>query len=57
MLTRRSLLRLAALAPLAATRAASAQAPDAEWKKVIEAARTEGQLQDEMLKLARAIYK
>jgi hypothetical protein len=44
MLTRRSLLRLAALAPLAATRAASAQAPDAEWKKVIEAARKEGRV-------------
>ena len=47
MLTRRSLLRLAALAPLvplAAPRRVSAQAPDAEWKKVIEAARKEGKV-------------
>ena len=44
MLTRRSLLRLAALVPLAAARPASAQMPDAEWKKVLEAARKEGKV-------------
>jgi iron(III) transport system substrate-binding protein len=42
MLTRRSLLRLAALAPLAPVRAASAQ--EAEWKKVLDAARKEGKV-------------
>jgi iron(III) transport system substrate-binding protein len=48
MPTRRSVLRLALLAPLGATtriRAAAAQAPgDAEWKKVIEAAKKEGKV-------------
>jgi iron(III) transport system substrate-binding protein len=47
MLTRRSLVRLAVLAPLAAAghpRRAVAQAPDAEWKKVIEAAKKEGKV-------------
>lgn len=48
MLTRRSLLRLASLAPLAplaSVRSAEAQTPaDAEWKKVIEAARKEGKV-------------
>lgn len=45
MLTRRSLLRLAGLAPLALARRAHAQTPtDAEWKKVIEAARKEGKV-------------
>jgi iron(III) transport system substrate-binding protein len=47
MLTRRSLLRLAALAPLAplaSVRPATAQAPDAEWKKVIDAAKKEGKV-------------
>jgi iron(III) transport system substrate-binding protein len=45
MLSRRSVLRLAALAPLAAARPAAAQgAGDAEWKKVIDAARKEGKV-------------
>jgi len=45
MLTRRSVLRLAALAPLAAARPAAAQAPgEAEWKKVVEAAKKEGKV-------------
>jgi iron(III) transport system substrate-binding protein len=44
MLTRRSLLRLAALAPLASVRPARAQAPDAEWAKVVEAAKKEGKV-------------
>jgi iron(III) transport system substrate-binding protein len=46
MLTRRSLLRWAALAPFAATaRPAAAQAPDdAEWKKVVDAAKKEGKV-------------
>jgi iron(III) transport system substrate-binding protein len=46
MPTRRSILRLAVLAGLApAARPAAAQAPtDAEWKKVIEAARKEGKV-------------
>jgi iron(III) transport system substrate-binding protein len=47
MLTRRSALSLAALAPLAlAIRPARAQTPAgaAEWKKVIEAAKTEGKV-------------
>jgi iron(III) transport system substrate-binding protein len=45
MLTRRSLLRLASLAPLALTSRADAQPPgDAEWKKVIEAAKKEGKV-------------
>jgi len=44
MLTRRSVLRLAALAALAPARA-SAQAPaDAEWKKVVDAAKKEGKV-------------
>jgi iron(III) transport system substrate-binding protein len=42
MITRRSLLRLAVLAPLATARPAAAQ--DAEWKKVIEAAKKEGKV-------------
>jgi iron(III) transport system substrate-binding protein len=45
MLTRRSLLRLASLTPLALTARADAQTPgDAEWKKVIDAARKEGKV-------------
>lgn len=45
MLTRRSMLRLASLAPLALTRRADAQTPgDAEWKKVIDAAKKEGKV-------------
>lgn len=45
MLTRRSMLRLASLAPPALTRRADAQtAGDAEWKKVIEAAKKEGKV-------------
>jgi iron(III) transport system substrate-binding protein len=45
MLTRRSVLRLAALSPLALRpRPAAAQAPDAEWKKVIDAAKKEGKV-------------
>ena len=47
MVTRRSFVRLALLAPVAAAghpRGAAAQAPDAEWKKVIEAARKEGKV-------------
>jgi iron(III) transport system substrate-binding protein len=46
MLKRRSLLRLALLTPLAsAARPASAQAPpEAEWRKVVEAARKEGKV-------------
>jgi len=46
MLTRRSVLRLAALTPLVATtRPAAAQAPtDAEWKQVLAAARKEGKV-------------
>ena len=47
MATRRSFLRLAVLAPLAAAGhpgRAVAQAPDAEWKRVIEAARKEGKV-------------
>ena len=43
MLTRRSLLRLAALAPFAA-RPAWAQALDAEWKRVLDGARKEGKV-------------
>jgi ABC-type uncharacterized transport system YnjBCD substrate-binding protein len=47
MLTRRSVVCLALLAPLAAAGrpgAAAGQASDAEWKKVIEAARKEGKV-------------
>ena len=46
MVTRRSFLRLTALAPLVtAARPAAAQAPpDAEWKKVVDAARKEGKV-------------
>ena len=44
MLTRRSLLRLASLAPLATVRPAHAQAPDADWKKIVDAARKEGKV-------------
>jgi iron(III) transport system substrate-binding protein len=47
MLTRRSALHLAALAPLAlASRPAAAQtgSADAEWKKVVDAARKEGKV-------------
>jgi iron(III) transport system substrate-binding protein len=47
MLTRRSFVRLAALAPLAAAAhpaRAGAQAADADWKKVIEAGRKEGKV-------------
>ena len=47
MLTRRSFVRLAALAPAVAAghpRHAAAQAPDAEWKKVVEAAKKEGKV-------------
>lgn len=46
MLTRRSVLRLAGLAPLALARPAAAQAPaaEAEWKKVVDAARKEGKV-------------
>ena len=45
MLTRRSLLRLASVAPLASVRRAHAQGPgDAEWKKVVDAARKEGKV-------------
>jgi iron(III) transport system substrate-binding protein len=46
MLTRRSLVRLALLAPLASTaRPVAAQAPaEAEWKKVLEAAKKEGKV-------------
>jgi iron(III) transport system substrate-binding protein len=47
MITRRSLVHLALLTPLAALgrpRAVAAQAPDAEWKKVIEAAKKEGKV-------------
>jgi iron(III) transport system substrate-binding protein len=43
MLTRRSMLRLAALAPLATARPAAAQG-DAEWKKVVDAAKKEGKV-------------
>ncbi|MBM3219681.1 MAG: extracellular solute-binding protein [Candidatus Rokubacteria bacterium] len=42
MLTRRSVLRLAALAPLAVARPAAAQ--DADWKKVVDAAKKEGKV-------------
>ena len=42
MLTRRSLLRLAALTPLAAGRPAAAQ--DADWKKITDAAKKEGKV-------------
>src|SRR5262249_36227718 len=42
-LTRRSLLRWAALAPLALARPAAAQAPtDADWRKIVDAAKKEG---------------
>ena len=46
MLTRRSVLRLAALTPLAfAAGPAAAQAPmDAEWKKLVDAAKKEGKV-------------
>jgi iron(III) transport system substrate-binding protein len=47
MVTRRSFVRLALAAPLAAAarpRPAAAQAPDAEWKKVVDAARKEGKV-------------
>jgi iron(III) transport system substrate-binding protein len=47
MVTRRSFVRLAALTPLAAAahpRRAGAQAADAEWKKVVEAARKDGKI-------------
>jgi iron(III) transport system substrate-binding protein len=47
MVTRRSFVRLAALAPLVAAghpRPARAQTPDAEWKKVVEAAKKEGKV-------------
>jgi iron(III) transport system substrate-binding protein len=45
MLTRRSILRLAALAPLAAARPARAQAPaEADWKKVVDAAKKEAKV-------------
>ena len=45
MLNRRAILRLAALATLSRARPAAAQAPgDAEWKKVIEAAKKEGKV-------------
>jgi len=44
MLTRRSVLRLAALVPLAAgLRPAAAQAPD-DWKKLVDAAKKEGKV-------------
>ena len=43
-LTRRSLLRLAALAPLAAARRAAAQTPADDWKKIVDAARKEGKV-------------
>jgi iron(III) transport system substrate-binding protein len=42
MLTRRSLLRLVALAPFISGRVASAQ--DADWKKVVDAAKKEGKV-------------
>jgi iron(III) transport system substrate-binding protein len=44
MLTRRSLLRLAALTPFAAAVPAPARAQDAEWKKVVDAAKKEGKV-------------
>ena len=44
MLSRRSMLRLAALTPFAAALPASAQVPDADWKKVVDAARKEGKV-------------
>ena len=46
MLTRRSILRLVALTPLAAAAPpAAAQAPaDADWKKVVDAAKKEGKV-------------
>jgi iron(III) transport system substrate-binding protein len=45
MLTRRSMLRLAALAPLVSVTCAHAQtASDADWKKVVEAAKKEGKV-------------
>jgi iron(III) transport system substrate-binding protein len=45
MLTRRSLLRLAALTPFATAVPAAAQAPsDADWKKVVDAAKKEGKV-------------
>ena len=45
MLTRRTLLRLAALAPLSTARPAMAQGPgDAEWKKLVEVAKKEGKV-------------
>jgi iron(III) transport system substrate-binding protein len=44
MLSRRSLLRLAALTPFAAAAPASAQVPDADWKKVVDAAKKEGKV-------------
>ena len=44
MLTRRSMLRLAALTPFVAAVPASAQIPDADWKKVVDAAKKEGKV-------------
>jgi iron(III) transport system substrate-binding protein len=47
MVTRRSFVHLALLAPLAAaghSRPAAAQAPDPEWRKVIDAAKKEGKV-------------
>ena len=44
MLTRRSLLRLAALAPLATSSRAFAQAPADDWTRVLEAAKKEGKV-------------
>jgi iron(III) transport system substrate-binding protein len=45
MLTRRSMLRLAALAPLASvTRAHAQTSGDVEWKKVVDAAKKEGKV-------------
>jgi ABC-type Fe3+ transport system substrate-binding protein len=47
MVTRRSFVRLAALAPLAAAGCpprVGAQTPDAEWRKVVETARKEGKV-------------
>lgn len=44
MLTRRAVLRLAALAPLAPARAAAQAPAEAEWKKVVDAAKKEGKV-------------
>jgi iron(III) transport system substrate-binding protein len=44
MLTRRSMLRLAALTPFVAAVPASAQVPDADWKRVVDAAKKEGKV-------------